>query len=118
MVQAVVMIGKSGNYNDRRGRWLSLHRCKHSYFPSQMHLIIQAFPCVFIVFKIFSLPHLFLHCFMQYRADARKQEQQLQQQEESGSAQQKSATALVDQDQRKALKFGFSSKGGFSKVCN
>jgi hypothetical protein len=24
----------------------------------------------------------------------------------------------VDQDQRKALKFGFSSKGGFSKVCN
>lgn len=55
---------------------------------------------------------------MQYRADARKQEQQLQQQEESGSAQQKSATALVDQDQRKALKFGFSSKGGFSKVCN
>lgn len=48
-------------------------------------------------------------------ADARKQEQQLQQQEESGSAQQKSATALVDQDQRKALKFGFSSKGGFSK---
>lgn len=49
-------------------------------------------------------------------ADAHKQEQQ---QEESASAQVstslRSGTALVDQDQRRALKFGFSSKGGLSK---
>ncbi|XP_062003301.1 uncharacterized protein LOC133720835 isoform X2 [Rosa rugosa] len=50
-------------------------------------------------------------------ADARKQQQQLQQQQEEsasapGSAELRSATALADQDQRKALKFGFSSKGG------
>ncbi|RXH82101.1 hypothetical protein DVH24_036442 [Malus domestica] len=53
-------------------------------------------------------------------ADARKQQQQLQQQqEESGpapvSTELKSATTLADQDQRKALKFGFSSKGATSK---
>ncbi|ONI04125.1 hypothetical protein PRUPE_6G304400 [Prunus persica] len=55
-------------------------------------------------------------------ADARKQQQQQQQQqqeEESGSApastELTSATTLADQDQRKALKFGFSSKGGTSK---
>ncbi|KAG8648345.1 G patch domain-containing protein 8 isoform X2 [Manihot esculenta] len=51
-------------------------------------------------------------------ADARKQQQQ-QQVEESGSCQVsnslRSATALADQDQRKALKFGFSSKGSTSK---
>ncbi|PQM34218.1 G patch domain-containing protein 8 isoform X4 [Prunus yedoensis var. nudiflora] len=51
-------------------------------------------------------------------ADARKQQQQ-QQEEESGSApgstELTSATTLADQDQRKALKFGFSSKGGTSK---
>ncbi|XP_016651477.1 PREDICTED: G patch domain-containing protein 8 isoform X2 [Prunus mume] len=50
-------------------------------------------------------------------ADARKQQQQ--QEEESGSApgstELTSATTLADQDQRKALKFGFSSKGGTSK---
>lgn len=66
-----------------------------------------------ISFTSFSL------CLMQYRADARKQQQQ-QQVEESGSCQVsnslRSATALADQDQRKALKFGFSSKGSTSKV--
>ncbi|KAG5525553.1 hypothetical protein RHGRI_032005 [Rhododendron griersonianum] len=50
-------------------------------------------------------------------ADARKQ--QLQQQEQPGiavaSAATRSATVLADQKQRKALKFGFSSKGGTSK---
>lgn len=54
---------------------------------------------------------------MQCRADAHKQQQQV---EESGSGQVsnsiRSATALADQDQRKALKFGFSSKSGTSKV--
>ncbi|XP_030551710.1 G patch domain-containing protein 8 isoform X1 [Rhodamnia argentea] len=49
-------------------------------------------------------------------ADARKQKQQ---QEEPGPspipAPTRSATALVDQDQRKVLKFGFSSKTGTSK---
>ncbi|KAF8038594.1 hypothetical protein BT93_B1199 [Corymbia citriodora subsp. variegata] len=49
-------------------------------------------------------------------ADARKQKQQ---QEEPGStpisAPTRSATVLADQDQRKALKFGFSSKTGTSK---
>ncbi|XP_021621266.1 G patch domain-containing protein 8 isoform X2 [Manihot esculenta] len=49
-------------------------------------------------------------------ADAHKQQQQV---EESGSGQVsnsiRSATALADQDQRKALKFGFSSKSGTSK---
>lgn len=52
-----------------------------------------------------------------HRADTRKQQQQL---EESGtdtvSTTAKSATALADQDQRKALKFGFSVKGSTSKV--
>ncbi|CAL9003136.1 unnamed protein product [Prunus brigantina] len=53
-------------------------------------------------------------------ADARKQQQQQQQQEEEsgsalGSTELTSATTLADQDQRKALKFGFSSKGGTSK---
>lgn len=50
-------------------------------------------------------------------ADTRKQQQQ--QQEESGTATASSAgisvTALADQDQRKVLKFGFSSKSGTSK---
>ncbi|KAL6139093.1 hypothetical protein ACLB2K_064370 [Fragaria x ananassa] len=58
--------------------------------------------------------------FAQMSADARKQQQLQQQQEESasvpGSAELRSATALADQDQRKALKFGFSSKGGTSKT--
>ncbi|KAA8545315.1 hypothetical protein F0562_020099 [Nyssa sinensis] len=44
-------------------------------------------------------------------ADARKQQQQ--EQEQSGTP--IVSTALVDQDQRKALKFGFSSKVGTSK---
>lgn len=53
-------------------------------------------------------------------ADAHKQQQQQQeQQDQSGTAMvsttTRSATALADQDQRKALKFGFSSKGGTSK---
>ncbi|KAK2976327.1 hypothetical protein RJ640_008781 [Escallonia rubra] len=52
-------------------------------------------------------------------ADAHKQQQQQQQQEVSGtvmaSTTVKSVTTLADQDQRKALKFGFSSKGGTSK---
>lgn len=51
-------------------------------------------------------------------ADARKQQQQ-QVEEESGntavSTTLRSATPLADQEQRKALKFGFSSKGGMSK---
>ncbi|KAJ9681631.1 hypothetical protein PVL29_017838 [Vitis rotundifolia] len=51
-------------------------------------------------------------------ADARKQQQQ-QQEEESGttsvSTTLRSATPLADQEQRKALKFGFSSKGGMAK---
>ncbi|KAF2307349.1 hypothetical protein GH714_026528 [Hevea brasiliensis] len=53
-------------------------------------------------------------------ADAHKQQQQRQKQvEESGSGQVsnplRNATALAYQDQRKALKFGFSSKSGTSK---
>ncbi|KAK6911710.1 LOW QUALITY PROTEIN: G-patch domain, partial [Dillenia turbinata] len=52
-------------------------------------------------------------------ADARKQQQQ-REQEQSGippaSSGQRSAMALADQDQRKTLKFGFSSKGGSLKV--
>ncbi|KAK3025028.1 hypothetical protein RJ639_043306 [Escallonia herrerae] len=52
-------------------------------------------------------------------ADAHKQQQQQQQQEVSGtvvaSTAVKSVTTLADQDQRKTLKFGFSSKGGTSK---
>lgn len=53
-------------------------------------------------------------------ADARKQQlQQQEQPEQSGtavvSAPTRSATVLADQEQRKALKFGFSSKGGTSK---
>ncbi|KAK1418298.1 hypothetical protein QVD17_27441 [Tagetes erecta] len=50
-------------------------------------------------------------------ADAHKQQQQQQQQEDSEKSNHpvKNATVLVDQDQRKALKFGFSSKGGASK---
>lgn len=54
------------------------------------------------------------------RADAHKQQKQ-QQEEESravpASTAPRTATALATQDQRKALKFGFSSKGGISKVC-
>ncbi|KAM1799254.1 hypothetical protein ACFX11_033467 [Malus domestica] len=51
-------------------------------------------------------------------ADARKQQQQLQQQQEESapvSTELNSATTLADEDQRKALKFGFSSKGGATK---
>ncbi|KAF9681446.1 hypothetical protein SADUNF_Sadunf05G0002300 [Salix dunnii] len=52
-------------------------------------------------------------------ADARKQEQHQQQEEESASARVstslRSGTVLVDQDQRRVLKFGFSSNGGISK---
>ncbi|KAK7820440.1 g patch domain-containing protein 8 [Quercus suber] len=51
--------------------------------------------------------------------NARKQQQLQQQQEDSGSApvptEVKVATALTDQEPRKVLKFGFSSKGGTSK---
>ncbi|PON69572.1 G patch domain-containing protein [Parasponia andersonii] len=53
-------------------------------------------------------------------ADAHKQQQLQQQQEESGppqvSSELKIASVLADQDQRKTLKFGFSSKGGTSKM--
>lgn len=55
--------------------------------------------------------------FFWFRADAHKQQQQ--QQEESGKsnlAVKNAATVLADQDQRKVLKFGFSSKLGASKV--
>lgn len=52
-------------------------------------------------------------------ADARKQQQQLEE-SGSGTAQSntpaRSATVLADQEQRKTLKFGFSSKGTASKV--
>lgn len=49
-------------------------------------------------------------------ADAHKQQQQ-QEQDESGKTNDpvKNATVLADQDQRKVLKFGFSSKVGASK---
>lgn len=57
---------------------------------------------------------------MPRRADAHKQQQQQQKEEESGSAPvsaaPSTATSLTNQDQRKALKFGFSSKGGTLKV--
>ncbi|GJS59066.1 G patch domain-containing protein 8 [Tanacetum coccineum] len=54
------------------------------------------------------------------KADAQQQQQQLQQQEDQEDSEKsnllvKSATVLADQDQRKALKFGFSSKFGGSK---
>lgn len=54
-------------------------------------------------------------------ADARKQQQMQEQvQEQSGSGSvtnaNKPAIASVDNDQRKALKFGFSAKSGTSKV--
>ena len=59
--------------------------------------------------------------FWPIRENARKQQQLQQQQEDSGSApvpaEVKVATALTDQEPRKVLKFGFSSKGGTSKVC-
>ncbi|KAK9073905.1 hypothetical protein SSX86_006499 [Deinandra increscens subsp. villosa] len=52
-------------------------------------------------------------------ADAHKQQQQQQQQQQEDSEKSnnpvKNAAVLVDQDQRKALKFGFSSKVGASK---
>ncbi|KAI3701854.1 hypothetical protein L6452_27259 [Arctium lappa] len=53
-------------------------------------------------------------------ADAHKQQQQQQQQQEEDESGKtnypvKNATVLADQDQRKALKFGFSSKVGASK---
>lgn len=58
---------------------------------------------------------------MSISADSQKQQQLQQQQEEYGSApvssESRTATALADQDQRKTLKFGFSSKGSASKVC-
>lgn len=58
---------------------------------------------------------------VQISADARKQQLQQQEQPEQpgiavASAATRSATVLADQEQRKALKFGFSSKGGTSKV--
>jgi hypothetical protein len=61
---------------------------------------------------------LMFFSFWPSRADARKLQQK---QEESVSSpvptEVRGATALAVQDQRKALKFGFSSKGGTSKVC-
>lgn len=63
---------------------------------------------------------LFLFSLISFSADANKQQKLQEQQEEFDSAQPstelKSASVLADQDQRKALKFGFSSKGGTSKV--
>jgi len=113
--------------DDRRKRELQRQEREMAKF-AQMYAFLfsftnatasSSFSICFIVFKKFSLPYLFLYSSMQYRADAHKQEQQ---QEESASAQVstslRSGTALVDQDQRRALKFGFSSKGGLSKVCN
>lgn len=54
------------------------------------------------------------------RAEAQKQKQQLQEDPDPVSCPPPSATKtaslLADQDQRKTLKFGFSSKGGNSKV--
>ncbi|XP_002512582.2 G patch domain-containing protein 8 isoform X1 [Ricinus communis] len=53
-------------------------------------------------------------------ADARKQQQQQQQQQQVEESAQvsnsvRTTTALTEQDKRKVLKFGFSSKGGTSK---
>lgn len=66
----------------------------------------------------FLIALLFFSFFWPSRADAHKLQQK---QEESVSApvptEVRGATALAVQDQRKALKFGFSSKGGTSKVC-
>lgn len=71
---------------------------------------------------------LLFYSSLPLRADAHKQQQeqkqrqqdQQQEDEESGSVSVPTApgttTALTNQDQRKALKFGFSSKGGTSKV--
>lgn len=54
---------------------------------------------------------------MWHRAGARKQ--QLEVHEESGSGTTASPiTATAVADQRKALKFGFSSKSSTSKVCD
>lgn len=57
---------------------------------------------------------------MSISADAQKQ-QRLQLLQESGSepvsSETRTATPLTDQEQRNALKFGFSSKGSASKVC-
>ncbi|KAG9160137.1 hypothetical protein Leryth_015028 [Lithospermum erythrorhizon] len=52
-------------------------------------------------------------------ADARRQQEQQQKQEEIAAvppSEEKIVTPLVDQDQRKTLKFGFSAKGGTSKT--
>lgn len=66
-----------------------------------------------------------MKCFPPRRADAHKQQQQQQEQEQEQEQQEnsekssdpvKNASVLADQDQRKVLKFGFSSKVSISKV--
>lgn len=68
------------------------------------------------VIRVFSMEIFFY--FFSNRADARKQ--QLENQEESRDISMpvaaRSATLVADQDQRKALKFGFSAKSSASKV--
>lgn len=116
MVRAVGMIAKNENSNVKKGRWPSLLKCIQSLAYS-LTLCIPFFISLSFCFSISALSPWLLCSFMPTRADARKQ----QQQEESGSAPVQSevqnASVLADQDQRKTLKFGFSSKGGTSKVC-
>lgn len=120
MVQAVGMIGKNENSSVERGRWPSLPNCIQSLIPS-------CFSCFFsllVLALLFCNPFFFVFSLILTRAeaDARKQQQQLQQQQEESRAaaaasELKSASVVAEQDQRKTLKFGFSSKGGTSKVC-
>ncbi|KAK6915737.1 G-patch domain [Dillenia turbinata] len=82
-------------------------------FAQIFELLIETF------FPLFNFSHAILALFNVNSADARKQQQQQEQEHSSvppASSGQRSATALADQDQRKTLKFGFSSKGGSSKI--
>lgn len=122
MEVAVVMIDKKESSNVRRERWQSLLKCTH--FSTSIFKLAVIFHISLISFldsKYFSYMSSDAHfCVSLTRAGAHKKQKEQQNQEESGTIQAspvvKTATALADQDQRKTLKFGFSAKGGQSKV--
>ena len=100
------MIDRKENNNVKKKRWLSLHKCR---------TLLWIF-CLSVVFLIMLITFYDLLV----RADAHRQQEHQQKQEEisiiSALSAEKNATPLANQDQRKTMKFGFSAKGGTSKV--
>lgn len=115
------MTGRKRNNYGKKRKWQSLLRCILLYFKKKEKKL-EYFLMMTFLLRFITVDSDFSHlsCFIKYfRADAHKQKKQQEQQEQSAvpndSGKTSSGTALVDQDQRQTLKFGFSRLGA-SKV--